>query len=508
MSGREAPGIRLRAEGGSFGTYDGTARVAGVAGDQFDYAVSGSFNHTDGYPTAPGGTRDVGSENVGTSAKVNWTPASNFRLTGVLRYSYTRADRNDSGITANSPVVNGRQIQTTIDTPGSYYKNGAWYGLARAEFTLFDGLLTSALSGQFADTYRDAFSSFGYSYGDKGTRYRGSFENTLNFGDDHLKHALTLAIDLEREEFRNIDPTGYADTSKHVLNTVGFVGQYRLTIDDRFAIGGSVRHNDNDFFDDDTTWHVDRQLRLPDRHAPACSCRHRHQESRCVRTVRLFRRAVHRQSEPEAREIGGLGSRRRPERPQWRDHGRRDLFQQPPQERDLHRLSAADYTSTAFNRDTVTYQEGVELFGQARIGDFRIDTSYTYLDAPQSRNVLLNPTDPNSFASGPVLAQAVRRPKIIGSANLTYAPKSIPASATLTIRYNGKMKDVIYDANYSAMYKDMPAFTLVNLALRYDMRKNIQLYVRAENLFDEKYQEVFTFDTPGLAVYGGLRLRF
>src|SRR5690606_20374438 len=47
LSGREAPGIRLRAEGGSFGTYNGTARIAGTAGDTFDYALSGSFFHTD-----------------------------------------------------------------------------------------------------------------------------------------------------------------------------------------------------------------------------------------------------------------------------------------------------------------------------------------------------------------------------------------------------------------------------------------------------------------------------
>lgn len=103
LSGREAPGYGARIEGGSFGTVSGGARAAGAA-DDFDYAVSGSYYGTSGYPTARGGTRDVGSESIGATAKVNWTPGEAFKLTGVLRYSHTDADTNNSEFDPTSPL--------------------------------------------------------------------------------------------------------------------------------------------------------------------------------------------------------------------------------------------------------------------------------------------------------------------------------------------------------------------------------------------------------------------
>jgi len=81
LTGREAPGFSLRAEGGSFGTYSGGARAAGYSGT-FDYAVSGSVYGTDGTPSARGGDRDIGSTNVGASAKLTWTPSPKGKLTG------------------------------------------------------------------------------------------------------------------------------------------------------------------------------------------------------------------------------------------------------------------------------------------------------------------------------------------------------------------------------------------------------------------------------------------
>ena len=96
LTGKEAPGIRLNAEGGSMGTFSGGARVAGVTGD-LDYALSASGLHTDGYPVAPGGNRNVGSDSAGLSAKLIWSPMDNLHITGVARYSYTDADTDDQG---------------------------------------------------------------------------------------------------------------------------------------------------------------------------------------------------------------------------------------------------------------------------------------------------------------------------------------------------------------------------------------------------------------------------
>ncbi|MFD1959455.1 TonB-dependent receptor [Novosphingobium panipatense] len=98
LSGREAPGFTARVEGGSFGTVSTAGRAAGIVGDTFDYALSGSYLTTEGYPTAPAGDRDLGSDSLGLSGKLNWTPTPDFKVTAVARYSYTKADLNDQAI--------------------------------------------------------------------------------------------------------------------------------------------------------------------------------------------------------------------------------------------------------------------------------------------------------------------------------------------------------------------------------------------------------------------------
>ncbi|WEK45966.1 MAG: TonB-dependent receptor [Candidatus Andeanibacterium colombiense] len=505
LSGREAPGIRLRAEGGSFGSYNGTARVAG-ASDNFDYAFSGNYVHTDGYAVAPGGSDNVGSTNWGASGKVNFTPTENFKLSGVLRYTSTKADSVDQDITADSPVLRGRQIVTAIDTPGSYFKNDALYGLVKAELTSFGGMMTTSLSGQFADTSRDAYTSFGYSYGDRGTRYLGSLVNTLRFGSDRVKHSVTLAADLESERFHSV---ASPDTSTHKLDRVGLVGEYNLLVDDRLSLGGSVRHDDNDFFKNVTTWHVDGSYLFPTGTRPHAA-------------------AGTGVKNPTSSELFGyytgeyIGNPNlKPEESKGWEAGIDQSFANGKVtigttyfESRLHNeiyvdYLPPDYLGTSLNRTTVTKMHGVEVYGRADLGDVSIDAAYTWLKAPQGRNVLSDPEDPNSYDSEVVVTQAVRRPKDTASFNLTYAPSGLPISGTLTVRYNGDMKDVVYVAGYAgSLFADMPSYTLVNLSLRYKISDTLELYARAENLFDEDYQEVFTFKAPGRAIYGGVRARF
>ncbi|MDX2234094.1 MAG: TonB-dependent receptor plug domain-containing protein, partial [Hyphomonadaceae bacterium] len=68
-SGAEAPGVRARAEYGSFNAWDGAVRIADVAGP-VDFAFSAAYQTTDGEPTARGGSRDVGASNGALSGRV------------------------------------------------------------------------------------------------------------------------------------------------------------------------------------------------------------------------------------------------------------------------------------------------------------------------------------------------------------------------------------------------------------------------------------------------------
>ncbi|WP_174291423.1 TonB-dependent receptor [Sphingomonas bacterium] len=504
LSGREAPGVRVSAEGGSMGTYQGSARVAGVTGD-LDYALSGSAQHTDGYVTAPGGSRDVGAKMAGASGKVNWSPANNFKVTAVGRYSYTHGDTDDFGINPNVPTVSGRAVQGAVDAPGEYYVNRAAYGLVRAELNSFGDLMTTAASAQIADTKRNSYTSAGFDYGDKGQRQRYSLENTLHLGTDAVKHLVTVALDAEREQFRNTTPGSFVDRSRHLVHTYGLVGQYNLTLSDTFGLGASVRHDWNDLFKDNTTWHADASYLF-------------------TSGTRLHAAGGSGVKNPGAFELFGYSDGKyignpnlRAEKSKGWEVGVDQKFAAGKVrigatyfDSRLHDEIYTDYPAPAFiatslNRTTTTHQQGVETFIEASLGDFRADASYTYLHAPQFRSVLATPT---AVFSTQVSTQAVRRPKDIASLNVTYAPTALPLTATLTVRYNGKQKDVAYTPSYSAVFADLKAYTLVNFAGTYSVNRHVQLFARIENLLDENYQEVLGYRTPGRAAYGGVKLRF
>ena len=510
LSGREAPGYAVRAEGGSMGTFSTAGRAAGTIGETADYALSASYLTTDGYPTAPGGSRDLGSNNLGLSGKFNWNPTANFKLTGVARYSYTKADTNDQAIADTSPMVRGYTVITTIDTPGQYYRNNAFYGLLRGELSLLDGRWTSALSGQYTHSARDGYASYGYSYGDKGERYRGSFENTLRFGTDSVKHRATVAVDAESEQFRAVDPSGYADTSKHKIGTVGLVGQYDLTVDDRAAFGASIRHDLNDRFNDATTFRLTGSYLFPTG----------------TRIHAAYGTGV---KNPSATELFGYSDGKyignpnlKPERSKgWEAGVEQTLLEKAvtlgatyfhsrftDQIETVYIFVDGQYLATTGNNAVVSKQSGVEVYASARLHDWRVDASYTYLHAPQTVQALAYPNPGGFQPTVPIETQAVRRPKNIASFNLSYAPENKPFSATVTVRYNGKQRDYAFNSSYQRLLVDMKDFALVNLNASYNISKNLQLFGRIENLFDADYQEVFTFETPGRTAYGGVRVRF
>jgi vitamin B12 transporter len=510
LSGRELPGASLRVEGGSMGTYDGSARVAGASGN-FDYAVSSSYYHTDGYPIAPGGRLDTGSNSLGVSGKFNWTPAPDLKLTAVGRYSYTRAESDDQQIAANSPVVMGYPVVTTVDTPGNYNTNRGYYGLLGAEWSLFENVLTTSVQATIADTTRNGYDFSTLGYGDHGRRYRGSFTSTVHFDNEHFKNRFTLAVDAERQDFRNTSPGGYSNDDSHRIDQLGFVTQYDLTFDDRLAISASARIDTSTRFSDDATYRATASYLFPGG----------------TRIHGAYGTGV---KDPSATELFDYVTGQyvgnpnlKPEQSQgWEAGLEQSLLDSHVKlgatyfdsrftnEIDTtYTLVGGNYLQTPFNNPIRFNQRGVETYAAVRTGNLRFSLAYTYLHSPQTIMALTQSAAVGGTYQLPatVPIQAVRRPSNIASFNATWAPKAWPVSATLTVRYNGKQNDYAFNSVYNRLIVNLKAYTLVNLNAAYDIDQHVQVFGRVENLLDQKYQEVFTFATPGRAAYGGVRLK-
>lgn len=488
LSGREAPGFTARIEGGSFGTVSAAARAAGVSGD-FDYALSATGYLTDGTPTARGGTRNVGSESGALSGKFNWTPTESLTLTGVLRYSVSDSDANGTDNDPASPTFG-----YTIDTPGMHQRNHGLYGLLSAAFTALDGRWTTTVSGQFADSDRTMYRDGDVDFGSEAQRYKGSLVSSLRFGTDAVTHRLTGAVDVEREEFRNTTPgTGSpfdAFTGKRDTDNLGLVAQYELTAGG-FAAGASVRHDDNNRFDDATTWRVQGSYRLPTG----------------TRVRGAYGTGV---KNPGYYELYGFSDGRyignpnlKPEKSEGWEAGIEQSFADETitfgatyfdstlKGEIYTTYPAPTFVATPANRTTLSKQHGVELFASARpIPQLRFDASYTHLDADENG------------------VEEVRRPGDIASFNATYISSDERLSTTLTVRHNGRMTDVAFtDPSFVPVRVSLKPYTLVNLNVAFDVVEKVQLFGRVENLFDVDYEEVFSFATPGIGAFAGVRVK-
>lgn len=488
LSGTEAPGFSARAEGGSFGTYSGSARAAGISGT-LDYAVSGSYYLTNGTPTARFGTRNIGSESAGLSAKVNWALSDSFKLAAIGRYSSTEADTNNSENDPDSPLFG-----FTIDSPGVRHTNEAFYGLIRAELTAIDGRWTSSLSGQFADTIRKGYTAAGFDYGNEGQRYKGSLVSSLRLGTDAIIHRITGAVDIEREAFQNTSPEGsFAFNGRRSTDNVGLVGQYELTIGDDLSFGGSARRDENNRFDDVNTWRVQGSYRLPS------DTRIRGAYGTGVKNPGYYELYGY----SDGRYVGNPDLK--PEKSKgWEMaveqrfiDGRATIgatyFNSTLQDEIYTAYPAPDFIATPSNRTTFSKQNGVEVFLSARpIRQIRFDAAYTYLNAKEKG------------------VDEVRRPKHIGSINTTVISRDERLAGTLTVRYNGRQSDVAFtDPTYATSpVVFLQEYVLINFNADFKLTNNISLFGRVENLFNENYEEVFSFATPGQAAYAGLRARF
>ena len=485
LTGAEAPGVSLRAEGGSFGTASGAARAAGVAGT-LDYALSGTWYHTGGYATARGGTRDTGSDNVGASAKLIWSPSADFSLTGVARYSFTDAQINNSDYDPTSPTFG-----YTIDSPGVYLHNTAYYALIAAEYRALDGRWINRLSGQLADTERRGYAPYGFDYGDHGRRWKGSFVSSLTLGDARLSHRLTAAVDVEREQFRNLAANAYTFGGWRHTDNVGLVGEYALNWADALTLGASLRRDENDRFADATTWRVEGGYRF------ATGTRLRAAYGTGIKNPGYYELYGY----ADGRYIGNPNLR--PEQSKGWEAGidqeigsRATLgvtyFDSRLEDEIYTTYPAPAYVATPANAATRSKQHGVEVMLSARpIPQIRIDAAYTYTDSNQ-----------NGVAE-------VRRPHHIASFNATVQSRDERFSTTLTLRYNGRQTDLAYtDASYVPVRVSLAEYALVNLSAQYRLTPAVTLFARGENLTGEEYEELFAFASAGRAGYAGVRVAF
>lgn len=137
--------------------------------------------------------------------------------------------------------------------------------------------------------------------------------------------------------------------------------------------------------------------------------------------------------------------------------------------------------------------KGAELYLAARLtSELNLKVNYTYTDARD-----ISPDSPTYDM------RLVRRPenKTGFSADYKFSPKADINAEVIRV---GDRQDIDF-STYNRI--TLKGYTLINLAGHYDLFDYLQLNARVENLLDTDYEEVYGYATPGLSLYGGVKLK-
>lgn len=479
--GSSIAGLAGRLEAGTQGTANGAVRY-GAFGAGWDAALSAVVVSTDGQPNARGGTRDIGRDSYTLAGKGSLAVTDRLELRAAVRFIRTEGPFNNSDFDASSP-----RFGLTIDSPGTRFTNEAFYALVGARLDMLDGRWTHDLSAQMADITRDSFAAFGRTSGSAGDRVKLSYVSAFAPGEGH---SVTLAADYEQEGFRNTTPGGFAFNGRREIEQVGLVGEYRYS-GEALDLSAAIRHDVNDTFRDATTYRLGAGYRLTD------ATRLRAAAGSGIKNPGFFELYGF----VDGRFIGNAALR--PERSEGWEAG---LDQQLGEAASLavtyfdSKLEGEIFTTfpppafiaTPANRTTTSTQRGIEVSLNARLAAaWSLDAAYSYLDAEENG------------------VEEVRRPEHIASAALTWTAPGDKASATLVVRHNGATGDVAFtDPSFVPVRVQLDDFTLVNLNARVRLAQGISAFARAENLLDKRYEQVFSFVSPGRSAVVGVEARF
>lgn len=480
-SGRSQPGFAARIEGGTQGTVNGALRY-GAAGDSWDAALSAVAVSTDGQPNARGGTRDIGRDSYTVSGKGSVEVAEGIALRAAARFIRTEGQTNDSDFDSASPTFG-----FTIDSPGVTFTNEAVYALIGARAEMLDGRWTHDLSAQISEVDRETDSPFGLTSASEGDRVKASYVTAFKLADEHN---FTFAADWERESFRNALAASGGFTGRRAVEQTGFVGEYRYA-GDAFDLSAALRHDINNRFADATTFRVGAGYRITD-------------------TTRLRAAGGSGVKNPGFFELYGFVDGRfignenlRPEKSTgWEVGLDQDLgdsarvsvtyFDSELEGEIFTTFPPPNFIATPANRTTVSQQRGVEVSLNARLAaQWSLDAAYSYLDAEENG------------------IEEVRRPQHIASAALTWIAPGDAASATLVVRHNGETPDVAFtDPSFVPVRVNLDDYTLINFNARVKLADGISAFARVDNLLNERYEQVFSFVSPGRSAVVGIEARF
>jgi vitamin B12 transporter len=491
--GGNAPfALRTSAEGGSFDTYRLNAAANGSVAD-VEYGAAANFLSSDGISAAD--SRNGNSEtdpyrNVGLTENVRWHLSDNVSVDLRSYYTNARVDFDD-----NFQFV--RPATFRVADSAAYGRNTLIASYAGLNLDLLDGLFTNRLALVASDSHRAYYDSASdivhKNSSDSGSADRFEYQGVLQLlPQDQLAFGAEYQeTDFTGRTFGSFG-SGIDRGNSHVAS---FYAQNMLTLFDQLTLTAGLRHDDDDEeFGGHNSVKVAAAWQLP---STGTVLRGNYGDGFKAPTLfeqfsdfsnpfhALLPEVAHGWEagvdQPLFDGVVQLHATYFERRTNDQiDFFTPDCFTNPPPE--VCQTRPFGY----YDNIDRTRARGFELEGSARVFDaLSIDAAFTDMTA----------TD---LTTGLDLA---RRPPITASTTITWTP-SADWSLGGTLIYVGHRFDAAGEIN------PLASDTVVNVFGSYRLTDSLELYARAENLFDARYEPVFGYGAPGRAIYGGVRVSY
>jgi vitamin B12 transporter len=149
----------------------------------------------------------------------------------------------------------------------------------------------------------------------------------------------------------------------------------------------------------------------------------------------------------------------------------------------------ANFMSQPINLETDSDRSGIEVAGNLVIGAaWQVAVAYTRLTAQENG------------------VEEVRRPKHSGQVRLSRDFADSTGRASIQFLHNGRRTDNEFIYATAVTRVNLQPYTLTNIGISYDLRPNLTLTGRIDNLTNTQYQQVFGYNSPGRYVSVGAKL--
>lgn len=487
--------VRARVEGGSFGTRDGMIGVSGGT-DRAHGSLTLSGRRMTGFDISDDGTEKDGGEFRTVSFNGGIMIFDNLKIDGSVRHSRRDGDRDGTFGVRNGLSVASEEPST--------FSTEVWLGRLEATLDTFGGdwihkAYINGMQNDNKDTDRGPWSLPG------GTLSRGisttskyGYLSTYRLEGDGLpfRHFITGLVEHTREAFEQ--PLVSADAFERTRNSIA--GEIRGEYFNSLSLTGNIRQDYNQGFDDATTWRVAGSFQpqgSPFRlHSSVGTGIKYPSFSEQFGVFTGFVASPNLQPETSLGWDAGL------ETTFWAGRGVVDVTYfnaNLKNEIDFNFVPPAAvcgpvvFCFVPYNHAGESTREGVEVSSRLIVWDgVTVGLSYTYLNAHDDTGT-----------------EEVRRPPHSGQADVNYVFANGKGNFNLAAVYNGAMKDLAFDPfTFASQQVTLKNYWLVTAAASYKVAPGVELYGRVENLLDQNYEEVYGFNSAGVAAYAGMRFTY